>query len=194
VSRARAIQLAVWIVIASEALLFSGLFALYIAYRTEYHAEFHAASMHNIVWIGGTNTMILLTSSFAMAWSIHSIRVGNMKTATRSLAGVLLLGTAFLAFKSVEWGIHLREGITPGSAGDLTARGSVLFFALYYMMTGLHALHVIAGIALVAWIYRRAQRRRITQEHHLIPELVGLYWHFVDLVWVFLWPLFYLIK
>jgi cytochrome c oxidase subunit 3 len=185
--REHALRIAVWIVIASEALLFAGLFALYVSYRAEYPREFHAAASRDIGWIGGTNTMILLASSFAMAWAIHVMRAERRPT--RALACVLALGTAFLCFKAVEWGVHIHDGFTPGTAGDLPARGTALFFTLYYLMTGLHAAHVIAGLVLVAWTLALARRGT----GHLAVELVGLYWHFVDAVWVFLWPLFYLL-
>ena len=182
-------RVAVWLVIASEALLFAGLFALYASYRSEHSAAFHAAAARDVAWIGGTNTMILLTSSFAMAAAIHLARAGRRRAARRAAAIVLLLGSMFLALKAYEWSLHLRDGIAPGSAGDVDARGAILFFTLYYFMTGLHALHVIAGLVLVTWARRRLRR----DDDPIVAELVGVYWHFVDLVWVFLWPLFYLV-
>jgi cytochrome c oxidase subunit 3 len=181
--REHAFRLAVWIVIASEALLFAGLFALYISYRAEYPVAFHAAASRDIGWIGGVNTMILLASSFAMAWGIMTARAG--RSHRRALSIVLLLGSAFLVLKTVEWTIHIRDGIVPGAAGDLGMYGASLFFTLYYLMTGLHAAHVVAGLGLVAWVRARPPGVAL--------ELVGLYWHFVDAVWVFLWPLFYLL-
>jgi cytochrome c oxidase subunit III len=168
-------RIAVWIVIASEALLFAGLFTLYTAYRSEHLAAFTTAAGKDISWIGGTNTMVLLTSSFFMAVAV------KLRQARWASLVVLLLGGCFLVLKAIEWGIHIHDGIVPGSG----PRGESLFFSLYYLMTGLHALHVIAGIALVAWARRRS---------HTATELVALYWHFVDLIWVFLWPLFYLVK
>jgi cytochrome c oxidase subunit 3 len=183
VQREHALQIAVWIVIASEALLFAGLFALFASYRAEYPREFHLAAARDIGAIGGINTMILLASSFAMAWAILRARQGGYPR--RALAAVMVLGSAFLVLKLVEWSIHLHDGIAPGTAGDLPARGAALFFTLYYFMTGLHAAHVVAGLALVAWVTARPRLHTM--------ELVGVYWHFVDLVWVFLWPLFYLL-
>jgi cytochrome c oxidase subunit 3 len=188
-ARVHGFHVAVWVVIASEALLFAGLFTLYAAYRNEHAAEFHVAARRNLAVIGGVNTMILLTSSFYMAVGVHAARRNRARSARRALAAVLVLGGAFLVLKALEWSIHLSDGITPGAAGDLPTRGSVLFFALYYLMTGLHAAHVVAGLALVAWV-RAVVRTRATTP---AVELVGLYWHFVDAVWVFLWPLFYLV-
>jgi cytochrome c oxidase subunit 3 len=188
-SRAHALHVAVWIVIASEALLFAGLFTLYAAYRSEYSPEFHVAARRDLSVIGGVNTLILLTSSFFMAVGVHFARLARSRAAAWSLACVLVLGGMFLVLKGIEWGLHIEEGIVPGTAGDLPMRGAVLFFALYYLMTGLHAAHVIAGMILVAWVL--ALVRRIPRTPAV--ELVGLYWHFVDAIWVFLWPLFYLV-
>jgi cytochrome c oxidase subunit 3 len=188
--RRHAFRVAVWLAIASEALLFSGLFMLYASYRSEHSTAFHLAAAEDVSWIGGTNTMILLTSSFAMAVAIHFARLGRRGVARGWAAGVIVLGCAFLAFKGYEWSLHLRDGIAPGAAGDLEGvRGASLFFTLYYLMTGLHALHVIAGMLFVAWARHRTRR----DDDPLAIELVGVYWHFVDVVWVFLWPLFYLV-
>ncbi len=167
-----------WIVIASEALLFGGLFMLYAAYRDQHAAEFHAAAARDIAWMGGTNTIILLVSSFAMAVAIHRLRDGANPRLW--IYAVLALGTSFLAIKGIEWSIHIRDGIVPGAG----PRGESLFYSLYFLMTGLHAAHVIVGLALIAWARTRLD----------VLPLVGLYWHFVDVVWVFLWPMFYLVK
>jgi len=181
--REHGLHIAVWIIIASEALLFAGLFALYASYRVEYATAFAAGVAADKQWIGGTNTFVLLTSSFAMAWAIHRARTG--RSPTWSLAAVVVLGLVFLALKLVEWTEHVRDGIVPGpqfaAAGP---PGTKLFFTLYYAMTGLHALHVVAGLSLVVWMLVRPRLVAL--------ELVGMYWHFVDAVWVFLWPMFYL--
>lgn len=193
----RRYHVAVWIVIASEALLFAGLFALYTNYRVEYPMSFAAGVQKDIQWIGGANTLILLTSSFFIAWSIHLMRNGRAAAASLALLAVLLLGGAFLVLKFLEWGKHAEEGILPGVGyytGPLHGRGTTLFFTLYYFMTGLHALHVIAGLCLVAWVYLRVRASTLTPDRHMALELVALYWHFVDVVWVFLWPMFYLMR
>ena len=190
----RRYRLAIWIVIASEALLFAGLFALYTSYRGEYAHAFAAGVRADIQWIGGVNTMLLLTSSFAIAFALRLVRDGKIRGALWSLVAVLVLGAGFLTLKAVEWTTHAREGIVPGLAyaGPDHGPGTSLFFTLYYGMTGLHALHVIAGLALVTWVFTRALRGRLDVQRHLALELVALYWHFVDVVWVFLWPMFYL--
>lgn len=190
----RRYRIAIWIVIASEALLFAGLFALYAGYRSQYTTAFTQGVRADVQWIGGVNTFVLLSSSFAIAWAIHMVRHARMRAAVWSLGGVIVLGCVFLALKAVEWTEHVHEGIVPGLAyaGPDHGPGTSLFFTLYYGMTGLHALHVIAGLVLVGWVFVRARRRTIDRDRHLALELVALYWHFVDAIWVFLWPMFYL--
>jgi cytochrome c oxidase subunit 3 len=181
----RRYHLAVWIVIASEALLFSGLFALYWSYRNEYPRMWVQGVTLDIRWMGTLNTFLLLTSSFAIAWAILMMRTARVRAATWSLVAVIVLGAGFLVFKLLEWNEHVANGLTPRHS---------LFFTLYYFMTGLHALHVIAGLCLVTWVLVRVIRRTLVPEHHLALVLVALYWHFVDIVWVFLWPMFYLMR
>jgi cytochrome c oxidase subunit 3 len=193
----RRYRIAVWIVIASEALLFAGLFALYTNYRSEYPHAFAEGVKVDVQWMGGANTFILLTSSFCIAWAIHLMRGGRTALASWFLLAVLVLGGAFLVLKLAEWGEHAHEGVVPGIGyyhGESHGRGTVLFFTLYYFMTGLHALHVVAGLCLVTWVYLRVRAVTITRDHHLALELVAMYWHFVDVVWVFLWPMFYLMR
>jgi cytochrome c oxidase subunit 3 len=190
-----AARLGMWIFLGSELLLFAGLFGLYVAYRTAYSAEFSQAVHHNSIAIGTVNTAVLLISSFSAAFALHSVRRDNRRTALRMLLATMLLGSVFLANKAVEYTAHFHEGIYPGqrySFEELPGPGGQLFFTLYYLMTGLHALHMIGGIAVIAWLTRRVARRTITREHHAALEMGALYWHLVDSIWIFLWPLFYL--
>ncbi len=190
-----AVRLGMWLFLGSEVLLFAGLFALYTAYRFRYGAEFHAAIHHNDVAIGTTNTAVLIVSSFTMAWAIHALRHRRRRTCLLSLAATAALGVTFLGLKSVEYRLHFAHGIYPGAhyaSAELPGHGATIFFTLYFLMTGLHALHMIGGVTAVGWLAARVARRRTTLEYHPELEMVGLYWHLVDSVWIFLWPLFYL--
>jgi cytochrome c oxidase subunit 3 len=190
-------RLGMWVFLASESLLFAGLFALYAAYRFVYPVEFHAAAAHANVLLGTTNTYLLLTSSLTVALAIDATKNAHRRRALVLLAITIALGCAFEVLKFVEYAEHLREGIAPGgyyTFAGLPAHGAVLYFTLYYLMTGLHALHVAGGLCALAWLWLRLYRGRITPQSYLSLELGGLYWHLVDLVWLFLWPLLYLVK
>lgn len=190
-------RLGMWLFLASELLLFAALFGLYASYRTMYPEDFQAASEHNDVALGTTNTVVLITSSFTVAWSIHAIRRGRRRVAIACLLATVGFGFVFLALKSVEYAHHITEGILPGayySFHELETRGVVLFFTMYYIMTGLHALHVIAGMVFVAYAAFATWRGAITAEHNTLLENAGLYWHLVDLIWIYLWPLLYLLR
>lgn len=180
--RAQTVKLGMWVFLASESLLFAGLFAVFAAYRHTHAAEFAAAQAHADVTLGSINTYILLTSSLTVALAPRRPRV--------FFAITLALGAAFLALKGIEYGHHLADGFAPGwwySSTELPARGHVLYFTLYYLLTGLHALHVLAGMCVLAVLWWRPRNQTAL-------ECGTLYWHLVDLVWVFLWPVLYLIK
>ncbi|MEO6776519.1 MAG: cytochrome c oxidase subunit 3 [Kofleriaceae bacterium] len=190
-------RLGMWLFLASESLLFGGLFALYAAYRFIYPAEFHAAAAHANVVLGTINTYLLLTSSLTVALAIYETKHARRHRALILLAITIALGVTFEILKGVEYGQHLAEGIAPGgyySYAALPAHGAVLYFTLYYLMTGLHALHVFGGLCALAWLWVLLYRGRLTPDSHLALELGGLYWHLVDLVWIFLWPLIYLVN
>lgn len=193
--REHALRLGMWVFLGSETLLFAGLFGLYAGYRARYPEQFALAGMHNEEWIGSVNTFVLIVSSFFAAWAIHLVRGDRPRAAMWSLGAVILLGLTFLGLKSVEYSHHLAEGIAPASYyryAELPERGARMFFTLYYFMTGLHALHVIAGLTVMVWLITRLRRGKATAEHHVELEMGGLYWHLVDIVWIFLWPLLYL--
>ncbi|MDX2093330.1 MAG: cytochrome c oxidase subunit 3 family protein [Kofleriaceae bacterium] len=193
--RTHALHLGLWLFLGSETLLFAGLFGLYSAYRASFPLAFRTGIAHGNQLVGGANTAVLLVSSFCVAWAVHALRNDRPRTSKRALVIAIFLGCLFLVFKSIEYAGHLREGLAPGmyySSLELTAPGSQLFFTLYYLMTGLHALHVIAGMAILGWLVVRIHRHKTRADHHTELELGGLYWHLVDVVWIFLWPLLYL--
>jgi cytochrome c oxidase subunit 3 len=140
---------------------------------------------------------VLIVSSFTVAWALYSLRRDRPRTTLRMLALTLLLGVTFLVIKSFEYAHHIEDGILPGRDHAFSARhglpeGAQLFFTLYYFMTGLHALHMIGGLVVMAWLWLRVRRGRTTAAYHAELELGALYWHLVDSIWIVLWPLFYL--
>ena len=182
-----------WLFLFTEILLFGGLFILYSAYRARYPNEFHEAGGHLNAAIGVANTVVLLTSSLTMAVALSALRMGRRRRAMASLAGTIALGMVFLFNKYFEWSGEIARGFYPDSpllAGR--PQGEQIFFGLYYSMTGLHGLHVVAGIVLLAVMLALALRGRITGGEYHKLENAGLYWHLVDVIWVFLLPLFYL--
>ena len=188
-------KLGMWLFLFTEILLFGGLFLVYSVYRSMYPADFHEAAAGLSTVLGTINTAILITSSLTMALSISSFRRGDTGQSVLLQAATITLGIVFLVNKYFEWSGHIHEGLYP-NAPDLLSRshGQVLFYGLYYVMTGLHGLHVIAGLVLIGIMLTLITRRRITPDDQGKLENAGLYWHLVDLIWIFLFPLFYLIS
>jgi cytochrome c oxidase subunit 3 len=184
-----------WLFIFSELILFGGLFVLYTSYAYMYNSQFLAGSHQLSRTIGTANTVILLTSSLTMVLSIAAIRRADKRRATWLLSATILMAVVFLVNKGFEWGHKFEHHLYPGSPELLKLeKGSVVFYNLYYAMTGLHAFHVIVGIALLAFCLRQLGRDRVTRERYILLENCGLYWHMVDAIWIFLFPLFYLIS
>lgn len=183
-----------WIFLFTELFLFGGLFLVYAVFRNQYSADFHVAAKELNAFIGTLNTVVLLVSSMTVAMSITAIQKGNPKLAFRLLLITLLLAAAFMVNKYFEWSHKFHYLLYPGSDVMLNmAKGELLFFGLYYMMTGLHALHVIIGGILLVISMVRVRSGRINKQSYLMLENSGLYWHLVDLIWIFLFPLMYLI-
>jgi cytochrome c oxidase subunit 3 len=192
--------LAMWAFLVTEILLFGGLFFAYTLYRLRYPGAFAAGSGHLNWLLGAFNTGVLLGSSLTMALAVRAAQLGQRKPTTAYLGATLGLGTVFLVIKAFEWTHDWHVGLVPGLhftyAGWQSAeqgRLAELFFSLYFTMTGLHAIHMIVGMAVIVWLMRRAWENAYSPEYHSPVELTGLYWHFVDVVWIFLFPLFYLL-
>ncbi len=186
-------KLGMWLFLFTEIILFGGLFILCSAYRSRYPMEFHEGGQHLNVVIGVANTLILLTSSLTVALSITAIQKGNRKLSALCLSATIILGAAFLVNKYIEWSGEIRRGLYPNS--PLLAqrpKGEQIFFGLYYSMTGLHGLHVIAGIIVLSTMLIFLAREKISSTDFNKLENGGLYWHLVDVIWIFLLPLFYL--
>jgi len=188
-----AAKIGMWLFLFTEILLFGGLFILYAAYRAKYAPDFHESGRHLNHVIGIANTVILLTSSLAMAVSVTAVQKDDRRLAKGALVAVLLLGALFLVNKGFEWTGEFRKGIYPNSPELATRpKGEQIFFGLYFTMTGLHGLHVIAGLVVLGIMLRLVTDGRIRKGSHVLLENGGLYWHLVDVIWIFLLPLFYL--
>jgi cytochrome c oxidase subunit 3 len=185
-------KLGVWLFLLTEVMLFGGLFILYAAYRVVHADGFYEASRELDRVIGTANTAVLITSSLLVALGTLEVHHGNRRAGVPALLGAAALGLVFLTVKGFEWAAKFEHGLFPG-APVLAQKspGEILFFGLYFVMTGLHALHVLVGVALLVGVATIAARRAIPTGAAL--EGVGLYWHLVDIIWVFLFPLLYLI-
>jgi cytochrome c oxidase subunit 3 len=177
--------LGMWAFIASELMFFGPLFFGYVHGRVSQHEAFVSGSHHMHIVLGTLNTAILMTSSLTMALAVHAAQSGRQERLRGFLALTALLGLAFLGIKSTEYWKEASE-VEKAFGGELK------FYFLYFAMTGLHALHLTIGIGIVAWLWRHA--RRFSAAYHAPVEVSGLYWHFVDIVWVFLYPMFYLLE
>jgi cytochrome c oxidase subunit III len=186
-------KLGMWIFILTELVLFGGLFVAYGMYRAIHPHDFHRAASELNVTLGVTNTLILLTSSLTMVLAIVAIRLQRKGQSLLFLAATILLGCTFLVNKFFEWRAKIHHGLYPGSEHLMTRPpGERLFFGLYYGMTGLHGLHVTVGVILLSVMYVMLRRGRIRHDSYGMLENSGLYWHLVDVIWIFLLPLFYL--
>lgn len=186
-------KIGMWLFLFSEILLFGGLFILYSVYRFKFSHSFHLAAESLNRPIGTVNTLVLLTSSLTMALSISSLKGGKRSLSLVSLIGTILLGFLFLGLKYVEWAEKIHQEIYPNSLRLLERNlGEILFYGLYYSMVGLHGFHVLIGLVVLTLMGILMIKGKVTKEHFIPLENSGLYWHLVDILWVFLFPLFYL--
>jgi cytochrome c oxidase subunit 3 len=191
-----AAKMGMWLFLVTELLLFCGMFVAYTVYRIWHPEVFAAAStLLDRTW-GAVNTVVLLTSSLTVALSIRSIQVGNKKWLVLNLIFTILLACVFLVVKYFEYTHKFHEHIFPGANyayEGLDMAYVPIFFSIYYVMTGIHGVHVLVGIGILSWIAVKAQRGAFSSEYYTPVELSGLYWHLVDIIWIFLFPLLYLI-
>jgi cytochrome c oxidase subunit 3 len=202
-------SLAMWSFLATEIMMFGGLFFAYSLYRWKFPAAFHAGSQHLDITLGTANTFVLLFSSLTMAMAVHSAAESKVRPTVVFLALTWLLGATFLGIKAIEWTHDYHLGLIPTISWSyydthpeeraaLVGEGSgpyqvLMYFVIYFSMTGLHAIHMVVGLILVGWFAWLAARGLFTKGNDQPVEILGLYWHFVDIVWVFLFPLLYLI-
>jgi cytochrome c oxidase subunit III len=203
-----ATTLGMWVFIAQEVMFFGGLFLAYLIYRMKYPEAFMAASNHLSWPIGAFNTVVLIGSSLTMALAVWATQAGrDRKVQITFMAATALLGLVFLGVKAYEYNDKYVDGLIPAAGwfqpqaelvaewarAGVTVQNVQMFYWIYFAMTGLHALHMVIGIAILIPIMWAAWRRRYSPEYHAPVELFGLYWHFVDIVWIFLFPLLYLL-
>jgi len=188
--------LGMWLFLGTEILFFGGLFIAYCVYRIKFPAGFAAANEMMDVTLGGLNTGVLLLSSLTMALAVRSAQLGKRVSSFTLILVTMLFGLAFLGVKGIEYYHKFAEGLFPGEGfrfeGSLSRQAEV-FFSLYFMMTGLHALHMIVGIGIMIVMAVMTWRGRFSPQYYSPVEIAGLYWHFVDIIWIFLFPLLYLI-
>ena len=199
-------SLGMWIFLGTEVMFFGGLFCAYLIYRLAYFGDFAAASQ-TLSWkLGATNTAVLICSSLTVVFAVYAAQQGKRTMLIGSLVLTIILGFAFLGIKATEYAEKFEKHHVPGPSfqfdnvpvpghpDQMADRGHAqIYFSLYFIMTGLHALHMIIGIGFFTWLLLAAWRGRFTPEYNTPVEMGGLYWHFVDIVWIYLFPLLYLI-
>jgi cytochrome c oxidase subunit 3 len=191
-----AASLGMWVFLLTEVLFFGGLFLVYSVYRHLYPGAFTAASHELDVTLGAINTAVLITSSLTMALAVRAAQTGSRRMLVWLLIATMVLGGVFLGIKATEYAHKFAEHHVPGAQFQFERKyfgEAQIFFSLYFMMTGLHALHMIVGIGIMLVMTWLAVRGRFSEEYYAPVEVTGLYWHFVDIVWIFLFPLLYLI-
>jgi cytochrome c oxidase subunit 3 len=188
--------LGMWIFLVTEVLFFGGMFTAYVVYRAQYTRAFEGASNLLDLKLGAFNTVVLILSSLTMALAVRAGQQGKKNLIVLFLTATILLGGTFLGVKVIEYQQKFAHYEVPGPhfiVPEGLPRQSEMFFSLYFCMTGLHALHMVIGIGLLLWLILRARRGEFTARYNTPVDMVGLYWHFVDIVWIFLFPLLYLL-
>jgi cytochrome c oxidase subunit III len=192
--------LGMWIFLITEVMFFGGMFLAYSIYRAKFPEVFAIASTSLNVKIGAANTLVLICSSFTMVMAVRASQLGKLSNIVWWLIATLILGFTFLGVKAFEWNEKFELHHVPGMAnfhlngvGASMQGPASIFFSLYFAMTGLHALHMVVGVGILTWLIIETKRRKFTAEYMTPVDISGLYWHFVDIVWIFLFPLLYLI-
>lgn len=193
-----AAKLGMWLFLGSEVLFFSGLFALYAAYRAHHPEIFRQGVALNDLTLGTINTAILIGGSLAVSCAVNALRRDMRGLAVLLTALTSLAGVAYLIIKGTEWGHHFSEGIYPGGNGSFFVENPepawAIFFTLYYALTGFHVIHVSVGVGLLGWVAWWIHRERVGSAGSYKLAIAAMYWHLVDMIWLFLWPLFYLLR
>ena len=189
-------KLGFWLFMLTEVLMFGAMFMTLSYYFTLHHADFIKASSELDRMLGGINTVVLLISALTMGLGLLKMRSGDVKGAKLMIWATMLLALVFLGVKAVEWSNDFKEGIFLGlpsmQAGGGKSFGELLFFGMYFTMTGLHGFHIIIGIGLMLWLLKRINSGKVSPEHHILHFNIALYWDLVHLIWVFVFPYFYM--
>jgi cytochrome c oxidase subunit 3 len=191
-----AATLGMWAFLVTEILFFGGLFLCYVVYRSNYPGAFASGSHHLDIFLGTVNTAVLIGSSLTMALAVHAAQLGHRQQLILFLVETLVLGAVFLGIKGIEYAHKFEEHLVPGPLFHFEgahAQHAQIFFSLYFAMTGLHAAHMVIGIGILTVLTILAWRGKFSAVYYAPIEISGLYWHFVDIVWIFLFPLLYLI-
>jgi len=191
-----ALRFGMWLFLGTEVLLFAGIFVGYFVFRTNFPESFEQAARHLSVPLGTANTLLLLTSSLTVALAHYNAEHGKNRNAFWLLMASVAMGAGFLGIKAIEYAEKFHEGALPGKFfrfSEITAPGGSVFYVVYFFSTGLHALHVIVGMSLLTWVAIRCWKKEFSPTYYAPVENAGLYWHLVDLVWIFLFPLLYLV-
>lgn len=192
-----ATTMGMWVFLVTEVLFFGGMFATYAVYRSMYPDVFASTSHHMDLTLGAINTAVLIGSSLTMALAVQAGQLGSRRILMWMIIATMLLGMVFLGIKAFEYHHKWEESLVPGIkfAYDPPQyfRRAQILFSLYFAMTGMHAIHMIIGLGLMTWLFLKARRGTFGPEYYTPVEVVGLYWHFVDIVWIFLFPMLYLI-
>jgi cytochrome c oxidase subunit III len=189
-------KLGMWIFLLTEILLFGGLFTAYAIYRAWNPDMFYNAHKHLNIYLGSINTIVLISSSVTMALSIRSMQLNNKKRTMIFLVATLLMAAVFLVIKYFEYHHKFELGQLPGKYYTYTGIEGTnphIFFSIYFMMTGLHGIHVIVGMGIISWMLLKTMKNTFSPEYYTPLEMTGLYWHLVDMIWIFLFPLLYLV-
>ncbi len=189
-------KLGMWIFLLTEILLFGGLFCAYAIFRAWNPDVFHNAHLHLDVWLGTLNTVVLITSSLTMALAIRAMQLGQKSNTITFLVTTFFLAAIFLVVKYFEYEHKIHLGQLPGkfyTFDGIEGNNPHIFFSIYFLMTGLHGIHILGGMSVIGWLIFKTRNDSFSEEYYTPIEMTGLYWHLVDLIWIFLFPLFYLI-
>ncbi len=184
--------LGMWVFLLTEIMFFGGMFGAYTVYRSMYPKAFAATSQHMDPLYGAINTLVLIVSSLTMALAVRSAQLSKKRALVFFIILTMIFGAAFLVVKGFEYHDHWKEGTVPWMGFKFDHQQQI-FFCFYFFMTGFHALHMVVGLGLMTWLLRASTKGRFHANYYSPVEISGLYWHFVDIVWIFLFPLLYLI-